>query len=248
MKMSRFKSMMPAVYTTPVPMFAISDCHGVVIQHSVTWKTHVTGGGGGGFLVVNNGNGYGQVNPRWTRTDHVHRQDFWVRTAEGREINYWLEGFEEVAIRQGHELAVLVANGHVAQIINHTTRMRYRVATLGDLISQRSPMSYGKIAALSVFLMPVVGIVLWFVLVCIGFGIHDSRYGRAQPGSRWSDDVFAAWVLLMLALIVGAVIGGACLLYYRRRRVVIANRVVWAQGHEELAQACQERLGVPLLL
>ena len=116
------------------PMFAISDCHGVVIHHSVTWKTHVTGGGGGGCLVVNNGNGYGQVNPRWTRTDHVHRQDFWVRTSDGREVNYWLEGFEDIAIRQGHDLAVRVANGHVSQIINHTTRMHYRVATLGDLV------------------------------------------------------------------------------------------------------------------
>ena len=99
--MSSFRSMASTVSSPSAPMFAISDCHGVVIQHSVTWKTHVTGGGGGGFLVVNNGNGYGQVNPRWTRTDHVHRQDFWVRTAEGREVNYWLEGFEDIAIRQG---------------------------------------------------------------------------------------------------------------------------------------------------
>ena len=246
--MSNFRSMAFKVSSHPAPMFAMSDCHGVVIQHSVTWKTHVTGGGGGGFLVFNNGNGYGQVNPRWTRTDHVHRQDFWVRTSDGREVNYWLESFEDIAIRQGHELAVLVANGHVAQIVNHATRMRYRVATLGDLILQRSPVSYGKIAGLSVFLMPVVGFMIWFVAVCIGFGIHDSRYGRAQPGSRWSDDVFAAWVLLMLALIVGAVIGGACLLCYLRRRIVALNRVVWKHGHEELAQACQERLGVPLVL
>ena len=52
----------------------------------------------------------------------------------------------------------------------------------------------------------------------------------------------------MLALIVGAVIGGACLLYWHRRGGVLANRIVWTQGHEELAQACQERLGVSLLL
>ena len=101
-------------------------------------------------------------------------------------------------------------------------------------------MSYGKIAALSVFLMPVVGFVFWFGLVCIGFGIHDLCYGRAQPGSRWSDEVFAAWVLLMLALIVGAVIGGACPLCYLRRRIVTSNRAVWKQGHEELAQAVKD--------
>ena len=83
--------MASTVSSPSAPMFAISDCHGVVIQHSVTWKTHVTGGGGGGFLVVNNGNGYGQVNPRWTRTDHVHRQDFWVRTSPrvGRSTIGW---------------------------------------------------------------------------------------------------------------------------------------------------------------
>ena len=52
----------------------------------------------------------------------------------------------------------------------------------------------------------------------------------------------------MLALIVGAVIGGACLLCYLRRRIIASNRVAWKQGHEELAQACQERLGVPLVL
>ena len=142
---------------------------------------------------------------------------------------------------------MLVANGHVAQIVNHTTRMRYRVATLGDLVPQRSPMSYGKIAALSIFLMPVVGFVLWFGLVCIGLGIHDDRYGQLPRGRQWSDDTLTIWILPLLLLIAAAVVVGACLLCYRRRRIVTANRVVWTQGHQELAQACQERLGVPLL-
>ena len=246
--MNRFTPTVSRIPTVPAPMFAISDCHGVVIQHGVTWKTHVTGGGGGGFLVVNNGNGYGQVNPRWTRTDHVHRQDFWVRTAEGQEVNYWLEGYEDVAIRQGHEVAVLVANSHVTQVINHTTRMRYRVATLDDLIPQRAPMSLGKIAALSLFLMPVVGFVAWFVLVCVGFRVHYSLYGEVPRGHQWSDDTFALWVMLLFALMAGAVLVGAGLLWHRRWQVITHNRTVWTQGRDELVQACQDRLGVPLLM
>ena len=109
-------------------------------------------------------------------------------------------------------------------------------------------MNYGTIAALSMFLMPVVGFMVWFVLVCIGFRIHDSLYGRLQPGSRWPDGTLDVWFLLLLALIVAAAVGGACLLCFRRQRIVTTNRMLWKRGHEELTQACHERLGVPLLL
>ena len=168
--------MIPALSTRPLPRFTVGDCHGTIAEHRVIWKTHVTSGG---FLMVNNGHGYGQVNPHWSRTSHVHRQDFWVHTPDGQEVAYWLEGYEHVALRQGYQVAVLVADGHIVQIVNRTTGLRYRVAGIGDLVPLQPVMRHDQIVAQALIPWSLAGIPIW-ATACAVFGSDPAR--SSDPG------------------------------------------------------------------
>ena len=229
----------PSSQNAPPRLFSVGGSRGIVVHHNVAWKTSVTSGGGGGYLEK----GTGFICPTWTRTDHVHWQEFWIKTNDGHESHYWLQGYEQINLREGQEVGVLLINGTVTYLMNYTTGMISAIAPLDRLLPLRSPMNGCAITAFTLFVAPCLGFVL---MLAIAFVI--GLIVRATVGIIPSDQApawlttFAAW--LGTVCILTAMVGSIIYLTRQSRRVEAENNSLRTQGRLELDDACQRCLGV----
>ena len=220
-------------------LFQFSGSRGIVAQHDVKFKSSTRTGGGGGYL--HKGTGY--IFPVWSRTDHVHWQEFWIRTTDGLEAPYWLEGYEGVKMRQGHEVGVLMTNGTLTYVMNYSTETIYSIAPLDRLLPLRAPMGGCAITAVTVFVAPFVGFMLMLAIeICIGLVVRATiGLVPESQAPAWRDTVAEG---LGIICIFGTMALSAVYLTRQSRRAEAENQMLRAQGRAELDTACQRCLGL----
>ena len=224
---------------TPNRLFQFSGSRGIVVQHDAKFKSSTRMGGGGGYL--HKGTGY--VFPVWSQTDHVHWQEFWLRTADGREDTFWLEGYEKVKMRQGHEVGALMANGTLAYVVNYSTETIYSIAPLDRLLPLHTPPSGCAIAAITLFVAPFVGVAGSIVIAgCVGLVVRATI--GLVPDSQapaWRTTVAGG---LIVSCIIAAMLISAVSLIRKARRAETKNDALRAQGRAELDDACRRCLNI----
>lgn len=233
----------PPTPATPNRLFQFSGSRGIVMQHDAKFKSSTRTGGGGGYL--HKGTGY--IFPVWSQTDHVHWQEFWLRTANGREAPYWLEGYENVKIRQGHEVGALMANGTLTHVMNYSTGTIYSIAPLDRLLPLHTPMGGCAITALTLFIAPFVGfVVMLAIALCIGLVVRATIGVVPESQAPAWRDTLAEW--LGIICVFGTMVLSAVYLTRQSRRAEAENNALRTQGRQELDAACQRCLGLKPVL
>lgn len=229
----------PPLPPKPPRLFQFGGSRGIVAQHASAWKSHTVSGGGDGYLR----NGTGHINPVWSRTEHMHWQEFWVRTDDGQESPYWLQGYETVKLRQGHEVGVLLVNGTVTYLLNYQMDTIYRITPLDGLLPLRRSMHGCLMAILVLCGAPMLGFLVWLLQVFVVLAVTGQISGPQSPGRSptWLD---AAEGQLGWMSIVGAMLVTVCWLVRRARRNGAFNEALRRQGRAELDAGCLRFLGV----
>ena len=229
----------PPLPPNPPRLFQFGGSRGIVAQHASAWKSHTVSGGGGGHLH----NGTGHINPVWSRTEHLHWQEFWVQTRDGQESPYWLQGYENVKLRQGHEVGVLLVNGTLTYLLNYQTDTLYCITPLDGLLPLRRPLHGCLVATLLLWVAPVLGFLVWMLQCLVVLAVTGRLSGQQAPQHSLSSLDLVEFVLACLC-IVGAMLGTVWWLARRARCARALNDCLRRQGRAELDAGCLRFLGV----
>ncbi len=203
-----------------------TSCIGRVVQSATLIKTFTNGGGGG--------SGFGRVvKPVWVHTTHVRRVEFIVQDSREGEYAFWMEGYDNVFLRDGQHVAVLSANGRPVRVANFTFNQTYNLCGGAELIPKKKAPGFWASVALVYGATMAVCYLVGGILMMLGAGsrahVEHLFYHVGNVGNP---------VVLLLAVAVAVRLGWGVMSACRR-----AARVRLAD--QELADAWNDCLTRP---
>ncbi len=200
------------------PVLRFGAIRGEVIGWRVFTKAFTQSGGGGGYIYQGTGN----IAPVWTQTTHVRRAEFWLREWNTRQENhYWLEGYNEVVLRDGQDVTLVFSDRTLVWVRNHSANQAHALVHHERLLP---PLSAGTGSlGRTVAALGAAGGGFW--VCCFALGVISEIIGLP------SSSLLLALIAL-LSLAAGLVVGVAL-----HRRLARSDRHITRASAEYRARA-----------
>ena len=203
-----------------------TSCIGRVVQSATFIKTFTNGGGGG--------TGFGRVvKPVWVHTNHVRRVEFIVQDSREGEYAFWMEGYDEIFLRDGQHVAVLSANGRPVRVANFTFNQTYNLCGGEELIPKKKAPGFWASVALVYGVTMAMCYLVGGILTVLGVGAQPHAERLFDRVGSVGNPVF----LLLLVAVAVRLAWGVLSSCRRAARVRLAD--------QELADAWNHCLTLP---